>query len=188
MRRRGVLSFAVLLAVLGGIWALSAVLSGGAGLPSVQAGRDPALILRDVEVREVRRDGRHFRLFSETATYRLPARTLSGSGVTLTLPEDGTRLVLRAPAANWDMDAGTIRLPEGCSAASDDGWSASLAAALVSLPDHLLSGEGRSNLYGPGLSVAGDNLVWRWRERKLMLSAPRTRIDPARVPVPGRRG
>lgn len=187
MRRRGVLPFLALSAVMGGLFALAVTMPGNERLPAVQDGGmgGPALVLRGVEVREIPPKGPQIRLFSEEATYRIPARTVSGTGVRLALPSKGGDVIVRAKTAKWDMDAGLVRLPEGCSAENAGGWTASLPAAVVFLPQRVLAGEGRANLSGPGLSVAGDNLVWRWREGTLTLAGPKTRFEPARIPHPG---
>ncbi len=188
MRRRGLLPFLALFAVMGGLFVLAATMPGNERLPAVQeAGLDgPALVLRGVEVREIPPKGPQIRLFSEEATYRIPARKVTGTGVSLALPSRGGDVIVRAKTAKWDMDAGVVRLPDGGVAENAEGWSATLPAAEVFLLRRLLTASGRATLSGPGLSVAGDNLAWRWQEGTLTLAMPKTRFEPARIPRPGR--
>ncbi len=172
---------------MGGLFVLAATMPGNERLPAVQDTDlgGPALVLRGVEVREVPPKGTEIRLFSEEATYRIPARTVSGTGVRMALPSRRGDVVVRAKTAKWDMDAGLVRLPDGCSAENAAGWSAVLPAAEVFLGRKVLAAGGMATLSGPGLSVAGDNLVWRWQEGTLTLAMPKTRFEPARIPRPG---
>jgi hypothetical protein len=187
MSRRRVVSFAALFAVLGGI-VLLAVISAKAPGPKGPMGTadsgspaEPEVILRNVVMREVRKEGAHYRLSSERATYLLLAGRVSATGVTLGLPGTEGELIVRAPKASWNLQNGQIVLPEGGSAENGAGWSAALAFANLSLPDRILTATGKARLSGPGLSVTGDNLVWRWREGKVALELPKTRIESGRT-------
>jgi hypothetical protein len=44
-----------------------------------------------------------------------------------------------------------------------------------------MTARGKAVLSGPDLSIAGDNLVWRWRDGKIALEAPKTRLAPNRT-------
>ncbi len=186
MSRRRILSFGVLLAILGGIGFLAAISTMDRGRhdapgTAVEPPDGPELILRDVDVREIRKEGPQYRLTSDRASYLLHARKLSAAGVILFLPGTSSGIVVRAPKAFWDMEAGRILLDEGASAENAAGWSAVVAAASLSLPDREMSAAGNAMLSGPGLRMAGDNLVWRWREGKLALSNTRTRVESPRA-------
>jgi hypothetical protein len=185
MARRWVISFGALLAVLGGIGLLAAISSKGPGPqgpwePSdAGAPSEPEVILRNVEMREIRNEGTQYRLFSDQATYLLLAGRFSATGVILVLPGGVGEVVVRAPKASWDMQNGQIFLPEGGSAENDTGWSAAISTANLSLPERILTATGKAKLSGPGLSVVGDNLVWHWREGKVSLEMPKARLEPA---------
>jgi len=187
MTRRRVVSFAALLAVLGGIALLFAIsVKGpgqqGPGEPSDAGSQaEPEVILRDMVMREVRKEGAQYRLSSEQATYLLLAGKLSATGVTLELPGTSGEVVVRAPKASWDMQNRQIFLPEGGSAENGAGWSAAVAAANLSLPERILTAPGMARFSGPGLSVVGDNLVWRWGEGKVALELPKTRLESVRT-------
>jgi hypothetical protein len=187
MKRRRVISFGALFAVLGGIGLLAAISSKGPGPqgtwgPSnAGAPAEPEVILRNVEMREIRDEGTQYRLFSDQATYLLLAGKFSATGVILELPSGVGEVVVRAPKASWDMQNGQIFLPEGGSAENDTGWSAAIAAANLSLPERILTATGKARLSGPGLSVVGDNLVWHWKEGKVSLEMPKTRLESARA-------
>lgn len=186
MSRRRILSLGALLAILGGIgllYAISTMEQGphDAGGTAVERPDGPELILREVEVREIREGEPQYRLTSDRVSYLLHARRLSAVGVTLFLPGISNGIVVRAPKASWDMEAGTILLDEGGAAGNAAGWSAIVAAATLSLPNREMSAAGNVRLSGPGLQVAGDNLVWGWREGKLALSNTRTRVESPRA-------
>ena len=187
MARRWVISFGALFAVLGGIGLLAVISSKGPGPqgpwePSdAGAPSEPEVILRNVEMREIRNEGTQYRLFSDQATYLLLAGRFSATGVILELPGGVGEVVVRAPKASWDLQNGQIFLPEGGSAENDTGWAAAIAAANLSLPERILTATGKARLSGPGLSVVGDNLVWHWREGKVSLEMPKTRFESARA-------
>jgi len=187
MARRRVISYAALLAVLGGIGLLAAISAKGPGTRGtwgpyeVESPAEPEVILRNVVIREVWKEGAQYRLSSEQATYLLLAGRLSATGVTLELPGAAGEVVVRAPKASWNMQNGQIFLPEGGSAENGAGWSAAVDTASLSLPERILTATGKARFSGPGLSVVGDNLVWRWREGKVGLDLPKTRIESART-------
>ncbi|MDA8123180.1 MAG: hypothetical protein M0Z38_11545 [Deltaproteobacteria bacterium] len=186
MSRRRILSLGALLAILGGIGLLAAVSTMEQGphdavWKAVERPDGPELILREVEVREIREGEPQSRLTSDRVSYLLNARRLSAAGVTLFLPGISNGIVVRAPKASWDMEAGTILLDEGGAAGNAAGWSAIVAAASLSLPNREMSAAGNVRLSGPGLQVAGDNMVWGWREGKLALSNTRTRVESPRA-------
>jgi hypothetical protein len=188
-RLRGVLPLAALCAVLAGTFLLATVSSKGPRAPWEPPGAEspggPEVILRDVVLREVRKEGAHYRLTSEQATYRILAGRVSATGVTLELPgaegEGAGEGVVTAPKADWNMENGQIVLPEGGIAESGAGWSAEVVAADLSLPGRVLTSTGKARFSGPGLVVVGDNLVWHWKDGKVALERPNTRIEPARA-------
>lgn len=180
-------SFAALLAVLG-IAALLASLSwrneespGPGGASRGESPSGPEIVLRNVEMREIRKGEAPNRLLSEQASYRVLTGDLSASGVTLLLPGRKGEVVVRAPEARWDMKAGRILLPAGGSAEGGGGWHATVVSASLSLAERVLTAPGEARLSGPGLTVAGDNLVWHWREGKLELEQPKTQVLPSRA-------
>jgi hypothetical protein len=106
MLRRRVISFAALFAVLGGIGLLVAISAKGPGPQGPMGPADsgspaePEVILRNVVMREVRKEGAQYRLSSERATYLLLAGRVSATGVTLGLPGAAGELIVRAPKAS----------------------------------------------------------------------------------------
>jgi len=187
MARGRAISLAVLFAVVGIIGILASIYYMG---PVPQRPREPSVagppaepevILRDVVMREIRKEGVQYRLVSEQADYLLLTGRFSASGVTLELPGAAGDVVVHAPKASWNMLTGHIFLPEGGSARTDTGWSAVVAATDLSLPEQILTATGKARLSGPGLSVVGDNLVWRWREGKVALELPKTRLESNRT-------
>ena len=187
MKRRWLLSLAALLAVLAGAAFLSVIpwkserTPGAEGISGSEPPPGPQIVLRNVEMREVRNGEATYRLLSDVVSYRVLSEDLSATGVTLLLPGQRGEVVVRAPEARWDMRTGRIVLPSGGSAEDRGGWVASVAFARLSLPERTLTAPGDANLSGPGLAVAGDNLVWRWREGKVELERPKTRVLPARA-------
>ncbi|MBI5341926.1 MAG: hypothetical protein HZB63_01120 [Deltaproteobacteria bacterium] len=187
MKRRWLLSLAALLAVLAGAAFLSGIprtserAPGAEGISGGELSPGPQIVLRNVEMREVRKGEAAYRLLSDVVTYRVLSEDLSAAGVTLLLPGQRGEVVVRAPEARWDMRTGRIVLPSGGSAEDRGGWIASVAFARLSLPERTFTAPGDANLSGPGLAVAGDNLVWRWREGKVELERPKTRVLPARA-------
>jgi hypothetical protein len=185
-----------LIAAVAGIGILAAVFHRGEGIrtrgePDGGESRPgPEVILRNVVLREVRKDGAQYRLLSAEATYRILDGRVRATDVTLELPggsaEGAGEGIITAPKADWNMQTGRIVLPDGGVAESNAGWSAAVAAANLYLPERILASSGKAAFSGPGLTVAGDNLVWYWKEGKVSLQRPKTRIDPDRVPGRGR--
>jgi hypothetical protein len=132
-------------------------------------------------MREIRKGGDQYRVSSENATYLLQSGRFSGTGVTVELPGTAGEMVVRAPKASWDMQTRQIFLPEGGSAENAAGWSAAVEAARLFLAEQVLTAAGKARVRGPGLSVVGDNLVWRWREGTVALEMPQTRLEPAQA-------
>lgn len=180
-------SFAALFAALGGVALLVAVFLRGPGSrglwgPStVEPAAEPEVVLQGMEMREIRGEGAQYRLLSDRATYRLQTGKVSAVGVTLELPGAAGNVTVRAPKASWDTKTGQVLLPEGGTAENGAGWAAAVGEARVSLPDRQMTAAGAARLSGPGLSVAGSDLVWRWREGKVALQQPKTRIEPVRA-------
>jgi hypothetical protein len=149
-------------------------------------GNGPEIVLRDVAMREIREGGDTFRLRSEEATYSPGNETLSASVMTLVLSsEPSGEIVVRAGSAVWDLAAGRIVLPEGGSAERAQGWSAQVPEGSLDLRERVFRG-GEATLAGPGVEVAGRDLVWRWEDDAVTLSSPRSRIAPAGLPRQGR--
>ena len=141
----------------------------------------PEIVLYDVAMREVREGGGDWRLTSGRATYSVLDKRLLAVETTLTLPEPSGGVLVRASRAAWDMDSGRIDLPEGGSASNRAGWSASVPSARLDLRERVMTARG-ATLSGPGLSVSGANLVWRWKEGKVSLDSPKTFVTPGKVP------
>jgi hypothetical protein len=187
MLRRTV-SLAALAAALGGIGLLAAISALAPGSrwtrgPSVVAAppAEPEVVFQGMEMREIRGEGSPYRFIADRANYRFLTGKVSASGVTLELPGAVENVTVRAPTALWDTKTGQVVLPEGGSAENGAGWSAEVASARLSLPDRQMTAEGAARLTGPGLSVAGSELVWKWREGKMALRQPKTRLEPART-------
>jgi hypothetical protein len=146
----------------------------------------PEIVLRDVAMREIREGGDAFRLRSEEATYSPGTGTLTASMMTLELSsEPSGEIVVRAGNAVWDLAAGRIVLPEGGSAERAQGWSAKVPEGSLDLRERVFRGD-EATLAGPGVMMAGRDLVWRWEDDAVTLSSPRSRIAPAGLPRQGR--
>ncbi|NJD62873.1 MAG: hypothetical protein FIA93_09160 [Deltaproteobacteria bacterium] len=186
MLRRTV-SFAALIAALGGIAllaAISALSPGIRGTRDPSAGAPPAepeVVFQGMEMREIRGEGAQYRMVADRAAYRFLTGGISAAGVTLEIPGAAGNVTVRAPMATWDTRTGQVLLPEGGAAENGTGWSAAVASARLSLPDRQMTAAGAARLSGPGLSVAGSDLVWKWREGKVALQQPKTRLEPART-------
>ncbi|MBI5577074.1 MAG: hypothetical protein HY896_12020 [Deltaproteobacteria bacterium] len=187
MSRRRLIFLAGLLAVLGGVafavffpWRQAGTTDSGA-FAGAESPAGPEIVLHDVEMREIRRGEATYRLVSERATYRVIPEKVSASGVTVVLQGKRGEVVVRAPEARWDMRMGQIVLPAGGTAEDRAGWSAFVDSARISLATSVFSAPGEARLSGPGLAVAGDNLVWNWMEGKMELERPKTRVLPARA-------
>jgi hypothetical protein len=186
MRGLRILPLAVLMAFLGAAVILFAVSINSKGPrneggTAVESQVRTGVLLRDVEMREIGKDGPQYRLTSELASYLILDRKLLAKGVTLFLEGTSGGMVVRAPKASWEMDAGRVLLEEGGAAGNGAGWSAVVAAARISLPDRLMTAPGESRLSGPGVSMTGDNLIWNWKEQRVSLLNPKTRMDSPRT-------
>ena len=152
------------------------------------AGGGPEIRLGTADVRELHDDGSWNRLDAENAVYGYASRTVSAGGVTVFLGEGApfAGTTVRAPRAAWDLDGKTIALPEGCRAERKDGWMGELSMATLDLAGSVLQVPGPARIEGPGVSVQGKNLAWKWVEGKITLESTRSRLSPAKGP--GRKG
>lgn len=163
-----------------------AVPAGTPGQESVGVG--PEIRLGLVDLRELHDDGSWNRLDAEDAVYGYASRTVTAGGVTVFLGEGApfTGTTVRAPYAAWDLDGKTIALPGGCRAERKDGWTGDLSAATLDLAGSVLQVPGPGGIDGPGVSVQGKNLAWKWVDGKITLESTRSRLTPAKGP--GRKG
>ena len=163
-----------------------AVPTGTPGQESTGGG--PEIRLGTADVRELHDDGSWNRLDAENAVYGDASRTVSAGGVTVFLGEGApfAGTTVRAPKAAWDLDGKTIGLPEGCRAERKDGWTGELSPATLDLAGSVLQVPGPARIEGPGVSVQGENLAWKWVEGKITLESTRSRLSPAKGP--GRKG
>lgn len=184
MRRRGRVLW-ILVPALAALGILAAVFRGG----RTDAPRDvalegerkgPALVLLGVDFTETRPGGAVVRLQSDRATYAVVTRNVSAEGVSVALPGASGEIVVRAPLADWSMDAGSVRLPLGGRATGGGGWSATVPDARLDLAAREMTASG-ATLSGPGLAVEGRNLVWKWRDGTLALEAARGRVVPGKA-------
>jgi hypothetical protein len=152
------------------------------------AGGGPEIRLGPVDVRELHDDGSWNRLDADGAAYGYASGTVSADGVTVFLGEGSpfAGTTVRAPRAAWDFDGKTIGLPEGCRVAREGGWTGELSAATLDLAGSLLRVPGPARIDGPGVSVQGKNLAWKWQEGKLTMESPTSRLSPGKGP--GRKG
>ncbi len=159
------------------------------GTPGQEStGGGPEIRLGTADVRELHDDGSWNRLDAENAVYGYASRTVSAGGVTVFLGEGApfAGTTVRAPRAAWDLDGKTIGLPEGCRAEREDGWTGELSPATLDLAGSVLQVPGPARIEGPGVSVQGMNLAWKWVEGKITLESTRSRLSPAKGP--GRKG
>lgn len=147
----------------------------------------PQIVLRGVVMVEARRERQVYRLVSDNASYSVWSGQATASDVTLVLNEREGEIVVTAPEAFWDMKEDRIDLAMGASAANGAGWTAVSPRASVDLKSEVITAE-EASLSGPGLTVVGDRLRWRWQEGKVELDSPRSSIHPGRYPAPGRQG
>jgi len=145
------------------------------------------IILHTVDLVEVRPEGRVYRLASDVASYSIPMGRVVASGVHLTLRERGENVVASAPMASWDLDNGRIDLEKGISVENGEGWIATAPRASVDLKSEVIAAD-EARFSGPGFTVTGRNLRWRWQDRTVALDSPRSDILPGRVLAPGRKG
>jgi hypothetical protein len=146
----------------------------------------PELVLRDFDMKEVRASGVRYVLAAGRATYAFNGKTVTGSDVRLAFRDDGAGLRVTAPAVRWDVEKRHASLPDGCRAETADGYTATLPAAELDLSAQILTAGAGSRFAGPGFTVTGSDLVWRWREGKADLKQPKSVIDPGIVA--GKRG
>jgi hypothetical protein len=144
----------------------------------------PEIRLGPVTVREYHDDGDWNLLTADGAVYSYSRKTVKASGVTVSLGKGNTLkgAVIRAPEALWDFDGRTVLLPEGGHADRQGGWTGDLSAGTLDLAGRMLRVPGHASIAGPGLTVAGTNLEWRWWEGKITLDSPKSRIAPALLP------
>ena len=152
------------------------------------AGGGPEIRLGPVQMRELHDDGSWNRLEADGAVYAYASRTLLAGNVAVFLG-DGAKFsgtTVLAPQATWDLDGMSIGLPEGCRLTREGGWSGQLSAAKLDLARSVMRGPGPARIEGPGISVEGKELAWRWDEGKITLESPISRIQPGTRP--GRKG
>ena len=145
------------------------------------------IILRTVELIEVHPEGQVYRLASDNASYSIPLGSVVASGVSLSLRERGENVVASAPSASWDLNNGRIDLAKGVSVENGTGWIATAPRASVDLKSEVITAN-EARFSGPGFTVRGRNLRWRWKDRTVALDSPRSNILPGRFLAPGREG
>lgn len=154
---------------------------------SARGAMGPQIVLQGVEMLEIRGEEAMYRLDSDTASYSVADGRISASGVTLTFRERSGDIVVRASAAAWRMEAGRIDLDEVVSVANKTGWTASAPSATVDLRSQVIVAQ-EAKLSAPGLTVAGNNLQWRWSEGRMTLDSPKSSVLPRLVSPPVRQG
>ncbi len=142
------------------------------------------LVLHGVDFVEIRPGGTAIRLQSERASYAILGHDLTAEDVAVAVPALSGEIVVKAPLAVWNMDAGVVRLPDGGRAADAGGWSALVPDARLDLPAREMTASGAS-ISGPGVALEGRDFVWRWREGTMTMDAPRGRVLPAKAPRHG---
>lgn len=177
--------FALLVLALAALGILAAVLGRGrdgaprqAALHGSQEGA--TLVLYGVDVDEFRPGGTVIRLRSDRASYAILKRDLWAEDVTVALPSPGGEIVVKAPRALWNMDAGIVRLPEGGRADGVGGWSATVPEARLDLSAREITAAG-ATLTGPGIALEGRDLVWKWKDGMLTLETARGRVLPGKA-------
>jgi len=160
----------------------------GGATETVTAGGEPEIRLGPVQMRELHDDGSWNRLEADGAVYAYASRTLIAGNVSVFLG-DGAKFsgtTVLAPHATWDLDGKSIGLPEGCRLTREGGWSGQLTASTLDLARSVLIVPGPARIEGPGISVEGKELAWRWGAGKITLESPISRILPGIRP--GRKG
>jgi hypothetical protein len=183
--RRALPVAAILVLALAALGVVAAILGGWRGRAYRDASlrsavEGPMLVLHGVDVREIRPGGTTIRFRSERASYAILARHLSAEDVTVALPAPEGEIVVEAPLALWDMDAGIVLLPEGGRGGGAGGWSATVPEARLDLSVRQMTASGAS-LSGPGVSVAGRDLVWKWKDGTLTLEAATGSVLPGKA-------
>jgi hypothetical protein len=168
--------------------ALAAIVAGCGGQPVADkgggnGGAGPELTIAGMEMTEVRAAGIRYRLLAERATYALEGKTVKASGVTFSLREKAGDIRVTAPAATWDVEAQHAAFPGGCNAEYPGGYAAALPAAGLDLRERVMTAAGPSVFSGPGFTVTGADLVWRWRDGKADLKNPKSVIAPGGMPA-----
>ena len=185
------LSVLAAMALLAGAYVLIRHPSGAPSLlPGGEGSREgggPKIILREVELVEERPEGQTYRLTSDNASFSIPLGRVEASHVRLWLRKQGGNVIATAPRASWNLDDGRIDLAEGADVGDGAGWNATARRASVDLNAEVIMAK-EAFLAGPGLTVEGKNLRWRWRDSTVELDSPRSRVFPEEVPVPGRQG
>ncbi len=144
----------------------------------------PRLILHGVDFVEIRPGGMAIRLQSDRAFYAILGHDLTAEQVSVAVPAHSGEVVVKAPLAVWNMDAGVVRLPDGGRAADAAGWSALVPEARLDLPAREMTASGAS-ISGPGVALEGRDFVWRWRDGTMTMDAPRGRVLPGKAPRHG---
>ncbi len=144
----------------------------------------PKLVLHGVDFVEIRPGGTAVRLRSARAWYAIVRHDLTAEDVAVAVPAPSGEIVVKAPLVVWNMDAGTVRLPDGGRAADAGGWSATVPEARLDLPAREMTASDAS-ISGPGVALEGRDFVWRWRDGTMTMDAPRGRVLPARAPRHG---
>jgi hypothetical protein len=187
------LPWAFFAAVVAGLAFLAPTPEGAAPAPSEAGGAEAAALdlevrMGPVDMRELHDDGTWNRLEAKEAVYSYGRKTVDGTGVSVSLGTgkslDGS--VIRAVRAFWDFEGRSIELPEGGRADRKGGWTGELAPASLDLGTRTLRVPGAVSLSGPGLSIVGGNLEWRWPDGKITMDSPVSRITPKSLP--GKRG
>ena len=150
-------------------------------------GSGPKIILRVVEIVEVHPEGQTYRLASDNASYSISLGRVVASDVRLTLRERGENVVASAPLASWDLNNGRIDLAKGAAVENGTGWTATAPRASIDLKSEVITAE-EASLAGPGFTVEGRNLRWRWQDSTVALDSPRSSFLPGRVLAPGKKG
>ncbi len=150
-------------------------------------GGGPKIILRVVEIVEVHPEGQIYRLASDNASYSISLGRVVASGVRLLLRERGENVVASAPSASWDLNNGRIELAKGAAVENGTGWTATAPRASIDLISEVVMAE-EASLAGPGFSMEGKNLRWRWHDSTVALDSPRSRFLPGNVLAPGKKG
>ena len=183
------LPWAVFAAVVAGLAFLAPTPEVAAPVSSAARGEGTAALdlevrLGPVDMREFHDDGTWNRLEAKEAVYSYGRKTVQASGVVVSLGVGETLKgsVIRASSAFWDFQGKSISLPEGGRADREGGWNGDLSPASLDLSGRILRVPGAVSLSGPGFSLAGRNLEWRWMDGKIEMDAPASRIAPAMLP------
>jgi hypothetical protein len=163
--------------------ALSSGCGGASGRSSAARNGDgaPELVLSGMVLTEVGPSGARYRLAADRSTYSLAGKTVTASGVVFGLRERGGDVRVTAPSVTWDVEGQAAAFPAGCEADYPGGYRAGLQVAELDLRERVLTASGPSTYSGPGFTVDGVDLVWRWREGKAELRQPKSVIVPGGI-------